>query len=423
MSPVAPDLPAVARSLLHTLLDRTEQPGRQRVVRVRLHPNNHADYFSLEDVAPRHATHAVLARLAAAGVVRLHWRKWEDGNWLEAVDLAPERAADLYHLLGRRPRVAQAAELRALLAEQTARSGWHADFLAWAGSQLDAGRSPAPLVPGDAAFNADLLRALAALAALGAPVLERTLSTRLFGDSKRLELLRGAVLSVLRRHAPGADAFDDDDWALLRAQGLERVPEYIPLAGPLVLRLPDLDAHAASPLDLAAFRPSVALSAAMLRRAEVATCSARMLVSVENATSFNELLAVRPPEMLALYSGGFASPALIGLLRAIRMCRPELPLFHWGDIDVGGLRILAHLRGQLGAIGCVTMDVATLTTHRASARPLATSEREALGTIRSHPALADCAELIDMMLKEDIKLEQESVEAGAVLTQLRSILM
>lgn len=421
MSAVAPDLPAVARALLHTLLDRTEQPGRQRVVRVRLNPNNHTDYFSPEDVAPRRATHDVLEQLVAAGVVRLHWRKWEEGNWLAAVDLAPERAADLYTLLGRQPRAVQAAELRALLAEQTARSGWHADFLSWAEVQLDTGRSPAPLVPGNASFNADLLRALAALAEIETPVLERTLSTRLFGDSKRLELLRGAVLSVLRRHAPGADAFDDDDWALLRAQGLERIPEYIPLAGPLILRLPGGGEQPPALLDLAAFRPSVALSAAMLRRAEIATCSARMIISVENATSFSELLAIRPPDMLALYSGGFASPAVIGLLRAIHMCRPELPLFHWGDIDVGGLRILAHLRSQLGVIGCVAMDGATLTAHRGGARPLATSEREALVALKSHPALADCAELINMILQEGVKLEQESIEAGVVLTQLHSI--
>lgn len=421
MSSVAPDLPAVTRMLLHTLIDRAEQPGRQRVVRVRLSPTSHPDYFSSDDVAPRRATHDALQPLVLAGVVSLHWRKWEEGNWLESVDLAPERAADLYALLGRQPRADQAAALRTLLGNQCAQPGWHADFLAWSRTQLDAGRAPAPLVPGDAAFNADLLCALAALAGLTAPVLERTLSTRLFGDSKRLELLRGAVVSVLRRHAPGADAFDDDDWALLRAQGIERVPEYIPLAGPLVLQLPGEGERRAAPLDLATFRPSVALSATMLRTAQVVACSAQMIVTVENATSFNELLAVRPPNLHVLYSGGFASPAVIGLLRAIRTRHPKLPLFHWGDIDVGGLRILAHLRGQLGALGCVAMDAATLTSYRAKARPLSPSERKALVALNGHPALADCALLVNTMLRFDIKLEQEAVEASTVLTQLHSL--
>lgn len=414
----APELPNVARAILHTLLDRAEQPDRQRVVRVRLSAKQHPEYFSQEDVVPRHDTHDALQRLAAAGVVSLGWRKWEEGNWLEAVDLVPERAADLYALLGRQIRTAQVVELCALLDEQIPRPGWHAGFLVWARAQVETGRSPAPLVLGDAVFNADLFRALAALAGLQASILERTLSTRLFGDSKRLETLRGAILGVLRRHDPGADAFDDDDWALLRAHGLERVPEYVPLAGPLILLHPGPGERPPSLLDLALFTPSVAISAAMLREVAVAACDAQVLVTVENTTSFSELLAVRPPHMLALYTGGFASPAAIGLLRAIRLCRSELPLFHWGDIDVGGLRILAHLRGQLGALSPLAMDGATLRAHQASARPLAPLERDLLSALRSHRALADCVALIDAMLELGVKLEQEAVAAGDVLTQL-----
>lgn len=414
----AADLPETARALLHTLLDRHERPGRQNVVRVRLTPRDHPAYFSAEEAAPRHHTNAALRRLAEAGALRLHWRKWEDGNWLEAVDLVEEQAPALYRLLGREPRNAQDQALHRLLDAQRARPGWHAAFLAWTRTQLAANRSVAPLERGDPTLNADLLRALAALADLREPTLERSLSVWLFGDSKRLEALRGALLRVLRAHDPAAAAFGDDDWALLRAHQLDRVPEYVPLAGPLLLWVPAGDTQPDAALDLTPFRPSLALSAATLRSARVATCDARWLVTVENPTSFTELLAQRPPELLTVCTGGFASPAVIGLLRGARAARPDLPLLHWGDLDAGGLRILAHLRRQVGTVAALAMEPALLERQRALARPLSPGDRSALTALRDDADLADCRTLIDAILAAGHKLEQEAVAAAEVLRRL-----
>ena len=39
----------VVRTILQTLLDRYEQPGRRNIVRVRINPRDHSAYFSAED--------------------------------------------------------------------------------------------------------------------------------------------------------------------------------------------------------------------------------------------------------------------------------------------------------------------------------------------------------------------------------------
>src|SRR5512141_217359 len=100
----AAELPEPARAVLHTLLDCFEQPGRRQVARVRLSERDHPAYFSPEDAAPRRATHAALEQLAREGALVLRWRRWEEGNWLEAVDLRPEGAGIIYGRLGRAPR-------------------------------------------------------------------------------------------------------------------------------------------------------------------------------------------------------------------------------------------------------------------------------------------------------------------------------
>lgn len=411
----AAELPEPARAILHTLLDRFEQPGRQRVVRVRLSEREHPAYFSPSDAAPRRATNLALGQLAREQILRLHWRRWEEGNWLAAVDLRPVGADALYRLLGRVPRAAQEDALRGLLRAQTPRPGWHAAFLEWASQQLEAGRGAPPLDREDLEGSADLLKALAALASLERPTLERALSVRLFANSKRLAALRGGLLRVLRRHDPEASLYGDDDDALLRAHQLDRAPEYVPLAGPLTLSLPSVG----TPLELEPFAPSVALPASLLREAQVVSLRADAVITVENLTSFSELCAIRPPAVLALYTGGFASPTVVGLLKALREAAPGLSLWHWGDLDAGGLRILAHLRAKLGTIGALAMDVATLEAHAAAWQPLGAGDRAALAELRGNSALADCAALVDRLLAAGAKLEQEAVPAEDAVCRLR----
>lgn len=403
------ELPGLARSILNALLDQFEQPTRRQVARVRLNERQHHDYFRANDFAVRRDTNEALRRLAERGCLRLHWRKWEKDNWLDKVDLIAERADDVYRILGRLPRNALQAALRELLAAQRAAAQWHSDFLDWAQTQLPAHRSVAPLKlsddPAGAQWNRDLLLALDALARLRSPTLERKFSVWLFGDSKRFEALRGAALAILRRHDPESAVYGDDDKALLRAYQLERTPEYAPVAGPLVLRLEERE------LDLAPFAPSVALSAATLREAAVVDCAASAIVTVENLTSFSEFVVTKPETVLAIFTGGFASPTVISLLRAVRAIQPDLPFFHWGDLDAGGLRILAHLRKHLGEIVPLAMAVATFDAHRKHAQPLTKNEREVLAQLRAQPALADCAPLIGRLLEANEKLEQEAVQA------------
>jgi hypothetical protein len=411
------ELGRLTRSILNALLDQYEQPGRRQVVRVRLNEDRHHDYFHAQDFAVRREANEALQRLADRGCLRLYWRKWEEGNWLDKVDLIAEGAETVYRLLGRAPLNEQEACLRRLLAEQAPQAGWHSDFLRWARLRLDNHASVTPLklsaTKADARWNRDLLATLAALAQLCEPALERKFSVRLFGDSKRFEDLRGAVIRTLRRHDPESAVFGDNDGALLRAYRLERAPEYVPIAGPLIMQ----SDH--QTLDLTPFVAGVAISATTLNQVTTHRCDGSAVVTVENSTSFSEFVTAKPASILAIYTGGFASPALIGMLRKIRAGRPELPFFHWGDLDVGGLRILAHLRKNLGEVEPLAMDGAVCDLYLKRSQPLNANEHEGLTQLRAESLLIDCVELIDYMLKTDRKLEQEAVEASFCVKTLQ----
>ncbi len=335
------NLSPVVRAVLASLLDQAEQPNRQRVARVRLNDTEHPSYFSERDVAPRREANETLVALAQRGFVKLHWRKFETHNWLDAVDLVAEHTTEVYALLNRTPQSNRLQALRDLLNAQVSRPGWHRDFLTWANQQIDVHHSVAPLNLENPQHNADLVRTLAALADLTTPTLERRFSVQVFGNSKRFEELRRAFLTVLRRHDLDAANFADDDNALLRAHHLDRVPEYVPMAGSVVLQV------GASQVDLRPFVPSVSLPATLLRNASIVECAARAIVTIENATSFNEFVAIRPSSVFAIFTGGFASPTVIAFMQQLRLARNDLQFYHWGDLDAGGFRILAHLRAKL----------------------------------------------------------------------------
>jgi hypothetical protein len=392
------------------LLDRYERSGRdpRRVVRVRL------SEVPAYDADTHQAVNSALNDLVQQGLITVRWARHETDNWLDKVDLNPDRVEALYGLLKRAPRSDQTAALRALIDDHVSVADWQAQVFSWLRLQLDSHHTVAPFRLAEPQFNADLLKILRGLAQLQAPLLERTFSVQLFGNSKRFEDLRPAVLAVLRRHSPYAAEYNGDDNSLLRAHHVQRVPEYVLLKGPLTLELAD------TKLTLGAYSDGLSLPATTLRASKVIDCPARAVITVENTTSYHELIGWQTPEVLHVFTGGFASPTVIALLQAIRATRAALPFYHWGDLDAGGFRILLHLRKYLGEVRALAMDEATLTQHRHLARLLTANDRTGLALLQTQGGLNDCAGVIAALLAADCKLEQEAVEPGKVIHLLNT---
>jgi hypothetical protein len=144
---------------------------------------------------------------------------------------------------------------------------------------------------------------------------------------------------------------------------------------------------------------------------------ARAVVTIENATSFSEFVAIRPNNVLAIFTSDFASPTIIGLLK-ILMRRILLFRSITGDLDVGGLRILAHLQNHLGKVTPIAMDVETFAQFQTHAQKLNAKEHDALILLQSHALLTDCSKVIQSMLAADRKLEQEAVGVERIVKVL-----
>jgi hypothetical protein len=153
--------------------------------------------------------------------------------------------------------------------------------------------------------------------------------------------------------------------------------------------------------------------AARLQRVRV---DAPRLVCVENLASFYELIRYEGKGLAALCLWGNPSPVCRHLLRCLVQDLPQdVPLLLWADIDYGGLNILAQLRQQVSTrFAPYCMDSHTLDKHARWAHPLSATYNRNLTRLKGHPFLTDMASLIDDMLLQEIKLEQEAVILGQI---------
>ena len=417
----SPDVSTILNALLD-IYERRDRPpsptlppsetsptgeGRTRhAIRCDVHSMTLPGYHSQVDPNARLIANEQLAALEKMGYVRLAWLRGEEGHLLESVSLAPDakRADELFAWVNRVPVAALRARLRdLLLAERFRFSDWKLRAVEWTLAQLKEGKSPAPFSLADEDYSWGLLTTLAALDTVREETPYRVFSVRVFNDSKRFELLKGALVTLARRHQPEwADLADDET---LRELGLVANPGHLYLYG--AWRLVD---EAGQVLSLGEFHPSAGLPAAQAAKAQRVEVSATRVVCVENQTTFYELIRREGDGLAAICLWGNPSPACRQLLRCLAQSAPaSVPLLVWADLDYGGLNILAQLRRISPRFMPYRMDIPTLDAHALWGKPLTRADEKNLARLAHHPLLTDVQPLIAHMLEREIKLEQEAI--------------
>ncbi|WP_161627290.1 Wadjet anti-phage system protein JetD domain-containing protein [Arenimonas composti] len=164
-------------------------------------------------------------------------------------------------------------------------------------------------------------------------------STRLFGDSKRLEKLTRWLELIATGELAAGPLPDVEVWAML---GLRREPQPFLVAG-------TGEADVAG-MALPLVRPFIGLPVEQLRG--LAT-GVRCVLSIENLASFHDAAqSADAGNVLLLYTGGMPSPAWRAAYRRVLAgIDPTARVFHWGDIDEGGFRIAATLAATAAEAG------------------------------------------------------------------------
>lgn len=297
-----------------------------------------ADYQATRSLADKEAFEASMKAARAEGAVSFTWEKGlgEEG-FIQRVELIDLNA--LAKLLGVETAASRLKRAAVQLADLLTDFPVLKDVLArWA--SLKKVRTYDPEHAQDWADAARVIQFMTSARenrAVDEPI--REVSARLFKNSKRIEKLAVPVDVLLTGDVDGEIREAHDVWQEI---GLFREEQPVRMAGRVVVartRVTDL-------LD----EPYGAFSAPSV----IGLASQPALVmTIENQTTFHSEARRRCDEdILLIYTAGMPTPAWrVMYARLLKGLPPEVPVYHFGDIDEGGYRIAAILARDAQSVG------------------------------------------------------------------------
>lgn len=394
--------------LLNLLLDRYERskhygaPGDSgRGVFLRCDRESLPDYWDEDRWQRRGELNQAAGALAALGLIRIQHARYSHDE-IERVDLLLERVKQAYAEADRTPRRAQEEALAAVASAWAERwsEDWRRAFVRSLVSAVDAfQRLPAGFKPGESELLAEVCRVLDRLGPAGLPeeMPRRLFSQRVLGSSKRLEAMQARVIRVLREFWP--TPLPSVDAEALAEVGILENPQQVLVAGPVAFQ----------GLSVGAVGDAVGLPSSFIARSAIAALAAERVITVENLTSFYEVVSRLPPDTVAVYLGGYHSRPRRELLLKLHAVRP-LAFYHWGDIDLGGFRICAHLQAKTGLpIRPLLMDVDTYLEHQANGMDFGDAYAKEIGALLDQGAFRPFHDTVRAMVSHRRRVEQESI--------------
>ncbi len=220
----------------------------------------------------------------------------------------------------------------------------------------------------------------------------RDFSVRVFKDSKLLDQISPKIVNLLYEYGD----FPEKD-QVLKNLNIVKNPTYVNFkgAGAIVL--------SGQRINIDLLNGDIAISSSMLEDIESIEITGKLVVTVENLTSFH---MAEKKDVFLIYLGGFHNRIRRDFIKKIYLQNPDMEYYHFGDIDAGGFYILEHLRKLTGVnFKPYKMDLDTLSQYRNYSKSLTENDKLRLKRLKGN----DFDEVIEYMLENDCKLEQEAI--------------
>jgi hypothetical protein len=238
----------------------------------------------------------------------------------------------------------------------------------------------------------DVLRALEEIKKLQHEKRIRDFSMMVFKDSKRFESIASKVISILYAYGD----FPEKEH-ILGDLNLIKNETYVYFKGPGTIKIGE------QIIDFGVITGSIGLSSSILQHINDIKINCDALITIENRTSFDSF---DEGGFFAIYLGGYHNEVRRDFIKKIYERNPSKKYFHFGDIDAGGFYILEHLRKKtLIDFVPYKMDVQTLLKYKKYAKKITENDRNRLERLLG----LEFDEVIQLMLREGLKLEQEAI--------------
>lgn len=253
----------------------------------------------------------------------------------------------------------------------------------------------------DARRVGEVLQVLEAVTKLTSETYIRNFSTALFKDSKRFQReYRSTIESILFNYTD--DVVEKDD--ILGYYNLYENPTYVLIKGNARICFDE------SAIELSEMPGGIALSNGSLAGIHKISVKADKVITVENLTTYHDC---DEQDAVYIYLGGYHNTSKQKLLELIYENNGDKEYYHEGDLDVYGFLILKNLIDKTQIpFKPLFMDLGTIERfYRAGLyKNLSARDRKVI-TSKKDGQLSAYKDVLEYMLANDCKVEQESIKA------------
>ena len=399
---------SIKKEILNQLLDKYENSAHfkdeaqiNRRIMIDLKP----PLYNIESPTQKQAVHMVLEDLSKKKLVKVLWL--EKNHIARRVQLNLNNVDQAYKEIKREDKKTALRQVKELCVPQDGDPEWLKGFLHYVTAFVDTRLKVPGIMPAGKKAQQNLLTVLRAIAHLeGEEVLERVFSKRCLRDSKYFENhLRAKTASVLSQFKLGSRDLSTDE--VLQEAGLFRSSDELLFTGPISIEINN------QIIDFTPLKHGAAIGARTVKELEISDLKAGTIITIENKASYRECCSRMDDKTLAIYLAGFPGPMKKLFVEKLyiyaQKYRQVIRFLHWGDIDLGGFRIFRSLKDVVPTIEPHLMDAETLLMHRDQCQELSLGYGKQLKKLLEDPGYDEFREVVELMLRENIRLEQEGI--------------
>lgn len=363
--------------------------------------------------------HQALEELKASDVIEVKWVKYKENEEVERVYLNTLQLEEAYRIAHRTPKLNKIEALRQIL-QPLSNHPWVWVKQFWTHyERAFLKNQTGGLDLDDASGYTDLVRLLQFLPTMEEAMMKRMLSHRLFNDTKYIEKnLQKRLLNIYKRFS---DLELDSDLDYLTSIGIEENPIYTLVSGPITLRNDE------SVFSLKDLPGGIGLSAQIIHSFQVHSIETNTILFIENLASYHQMITGKLPleliprylqsdiqQALIIYTGGYPHHSLRKLILKIVSYTSQndkhINIYHWGDIDYGGILIFEHLkRTYFPLLQPVLMDEETFQTYSKFGMEFSDEYARKLQSLLTDQSYSEWHDLIKEMLGLRRRVEQEGI--------------
>ncbi len=230
-------------------------------------------------------------------------------------------------------------------------------------------------------------------------ILLRNFSLSIFNDSKYLENNEDKFLNIFNEFS--IDKYEDF-MDLLSKHNILKNPKYSYIKNGIEISFNE------ETINLNKFGYSLNLTSEEILNMQIENVFVKKVITIENLTTYNYF---NNDEYCIIYLAGYHNGDKEKIIKKLYDFSPDLEFYHFGDIDVGGLKILLDLKNKTGVnFKNYLMDLNTLNKYKKYCKNLTENDKYELNQMLNNEQYKEFYNLIVYMLKFNVKLEQEAID-------------